>query len=214
MRNITKKKIAVCLIILLLLSAIIYLIFAGANIIGEICSTEVNAIINNLINESNDIVMRLDVFYSDYFTLMYDKNDNLSAIMANTGLINQITLIWNTEIQNRLNSIRMLNIKLPAGAITGSALLSQYGRELEINARVVSNCAITYKSELIHSGINQTLHRLILYTEVIADVTVPLTAQNVKVTQEIILAETLLPGAVPDSYLIGESSSDYLDLLP
>ena len=214
MRGGLKKKAICLLLIVAVICAAVYLYGTGANVIAEICTAEVNAKINDIINESNDIVMALDVFYADYFTLIYDKDEKITAIIANTGLINQMTLIWNTEIQNRLNEIRLMSIRLPSGVFTGSALLSQFGAETEINTQVVSNCAITYESKFIHSGINQTLHRLVLYTEVIADVTVPKRAEDVTVSQEVILAETVLPGEVPDSYLIGEDSCDYLDLLP
>ncbi len=214
MRGGIKRK-AICLfLILAVICVAVYLYFTGASVIAEICTAEVNAKINDIINESNDVVKELDVFYADYFTVLYDNEKKISGILANTGLINQMTLIWNTEIQNRLNAMRLMSIRLPSGVFTGSALLAQFGAETEINTQVVSNCAITYESKFIHSGINQTLHRLVLYTEVVADVTVPKRAKDVKVTQEIILAETVLQGNVPDSYLIGEGSCDYIDLIP
>lgn len=214
MQKRTIKKIATILLLVALVSGAVFACNNASNVLAKICSSEVNARINDIINRSNDVVMALDVFYKDYFTVMSDEDGQITAIIANTGLINQMTLIWNTEIQNRLNEMRLLKLSMPAGVMTGSSILSQFGAEIDVNAHVVSNCAITYKSKLVHSGINQTLHQLVLYTEIKADVSVPLRAKNVVVSQEVVLVETLLPGAVPDSYLIGDDSCDYLDLLP
>lgn len=214
MRKKVLKRIVAAILLILLLAGIVFVFNNASDVLAKICSTEVNARVNDIINESNDVVMALQIFYKDYFTVVYDKEEKISAIMINTGLINQMTLIWSTEIQNRLNELRLLQLSMPAGVMTGSSLLSQFGAEMNINAHVVSNCLVRYESKLIHSGINQTLHRLILYTEVESEVTVPVKAENVKVSQQVVLAETLLPGDVPDSYLIGDDSCDYLDLLP
>ena len=212
--NALRRKFIIFLIILLLFIACGYLFFTARFVLIDICSSEINAQINNIINEANDVVLALDVFYDDYFSFIYTKEGKLDAIMANVGLINQITLMWSTEIQNRLNKLRSLNIEIPIGVLTGSALLSQFGNVTNITARVISNCSIVYKSKFIQTGINQTLHRLILFTEINADIAVPQQANNVFVSQEVVLAETIIPGAVPDSYLIGDSACEYLDLLP
>ena len=182
--------------------------------IKRTCRADINAKINDIINVSNDKVINLDVFYADYFTIIYDENNDISAIKANTGLINQITLIWNTEIQNGLNKLRNTKIDMPFGALTGSSLLAKYGMDISIDSQVISNCAITYASHFMQAGINQTLHRFVLYTEIVAEIIVPSGVENVIVSQEIVLAETIINGKVPQSYLIGDGSLDFLDLIP
>lgn len=209
----TRKITAIAILTLFVLITINICVTASEVIVG-ICTSEINADINDIINESNNAVVDLKSFKDKYFNYEYSKDGKLTAIYPNTGLINQITLLWSTEIQNRLNKLRTLKIELPAGVFTGSALLSQFGVEIFVTARVVSTCDVRYESEFIRSGINQTLHRFVLYTDVNADIIVPRRAEDVYVTQEIVLAETIIVGDVPDSYLVGESSCEYLDLLP
>lgn len=209
-----KKKLFLVIVILLFVMTIIYLFCSGFKVLGELCTAEVNAEVNNIINASNEVVLGLDIFYEDLFTLRFDKDDKISAVIANSDLINKITLIWSTEIQNRLNQMRNLKFSIPSGVITGSALLAQFGVKLEATAQVVSNCLINYKSEFTSAGINQTRHRFILYTDVFANVSVPRAAEDVSVSQEIILAESILVGNVPSTYLIESSENSHLDLLP
>ncbi len=208
------RKLTAFLIAAIFILITIGIFITASDVICGICSSEIDADINDIINESNDVVLALKSFGEKYFNYEYTDDGKLTAIYPNTGLINQITLLWSTEIQNRLNELRALKIELPAGVFTGSALLAQFGVEIFVTARVVSSCNIRYKSEFIKSGINQTLHRFVLYTDVNADIIVPRHAEDIFVTQEIVLAETIIVGDVPDSYLIGDSSCDYLDLLP
>lgn len=54
-----------------------------------------------------------------------------------------------------------------------------------------------------------------MHVEITADVTVPSRAADVTVTQDTVLAETIIAGKVPSTYLIDSGgNSDYLDLLP
>lgn len=214
MRTHKKARLALGLILLLILSVTVFFVVRGTAVIKRTCRADINAKINDIINVSNDKVINLDVFYADYFTIIYDENNDIAAIKANTGLINQITLIWNTEIQNGLNKLRNTKIVMPFGALTGSSLLAKYGMDISIDAQVISNCAITYASHFTQAGINQTLHRFVLYTEIVAEIIVPSGVENVIVSQEIVLAETIINGKVPQSYLIGDGSLDYLDLIP
>ena len=118
MQKRTIKKIATILLLVALVSGAVFACNNASNLLAKICSSEVNARINDIINRSNDIVMALDVFYKDYFTVMSDEDGQITAIIANTGLINQMTLIWNTEIQNRLNEMRLVKLSMPAGVMT------------------------------------------------------------------------------------------------
>lgn len=214
MRFLRKSSIVLVVLLLFLLSFCVILAVRANAIITDTSTAEINARINDIINESNTYVMGLKVFYSDFFTLQYDKDGNVSTVIANTGLINQITLLWNTEIQQKLNELREIVFTFKAGFFTGSAFLSGYGIDMTVHAHTISNCAITYSSVFLNAGINQTLHRLILYTEVRSEITVPTGCDDVVVTQEMVLAENVINGKVPDAYLLGENSTNYLDLLP
>lgn len=207
-------KITIVFILIVILFFVVFLSIKGSEVTKTLCRSEVKAKINDVINQSNDRIVNLDMFYSDFFTVQYSSEQKVSSITANVGLINQLTLIWNTEIQKGLDRLRDMRFDLSLGTMTGNAFFSNYGATLSVKCQVVSNCAITYSSKFISAGINQTLHRLIMYTEVIGDIIIPGNAGKVEVNQEIVLAETIISGDIPDSYLIGEGSLNYLDLIP
>ncbi|MBR1747531.1 MAG: sporulation protein YunB [Clostridia bacterium] len=205
-------------ILLVLLTVVIaftiWFLIVGRRVVKETLSKDARAVVIDVINGSNEVLQRMDIFYDDYFTVSYDDKGEVRAVSANTGLINQMNMIIQTEIQNRLNAIRMLSASLPIGLFTGSTFLSSFGVSIPVRAEIVSNCYTVLKSEFSSVGINNTLHRLQIDCFVEVDMIVPTGTFVEDVSNEILIAETILPGKVPTTYIGENVSTDYLDLLP
>lgn len=215
MRKMSKlqKKLLIFLLIVLLVA--IYVLIFGMNLVSKLCAEEVRAEVINIINYSNEVIQALNLFYEDYFTVHYkDDKGKVDHITANTGLVNQVNMIIQTEIQNRLNNLRRMKLSLPFGVFTGSTVLSAFGSEIFINARVIGNCYTVLSSEFKTVGINQTLHRLQINCYVEINMLIPTRSVAADVTNEILIAENVIVGDVPSTYLGENTTTDYLDLLP
>lgn len=202
----------VLLLVFLLLAA--YFLIFGMNFVAEMCAEEVRAEVINIVNYSNEILQSLKIYYEDYFTIHSDGDGKIEFITANTGLINQVNMIIQTEIQNRLNNLRTMKFRLPAGVFTGSALFAHFGVGIPVTARVVSNCYTELDSEFTSLGINHTLHRLQINCYVETKLLIPSGRASADVTNEILMAENVIVGEVPSTYLGENTNTDYLDLLP
>ena len=156
----------------------------------------------------------MDIFYQDYFSVHYAADGNVDSVSANAGLINQVNTILQTEIQNRLNAFRTFTTELPFGALSGSSFLSDYGFPISVRAELVGNCYTKLKSEFSDYGINNTLHRLLIDCVVEMEMVVPTGIVLENVTNEFVLAETVISGKVPSTYLGENTNTNYLDLLP
>lgn len=214
MRKMSKFKKSLIVLLLILLLTGTYVLIFGMNTVAAMCAEEVRAEIINIVNYSNEIIQSLQIFYEDYFTIHTDKDGKIELITANTGLINQVNMIIQTEIQNRLNNLRSMKFKLPLGVFTGSSLLSHFGSRITVNAQVVSNCYTELSSGFTSLGINHTLHRLQINCYVEMEMLIPSRSIPSDVTNEIIIAENIIVGEVPDTYLGENTNTDYLDLLP
>lgn len=214
MRKLSKSKKIIIVAVLIFAMAAIYLSLVAANYVASLCAEEVRAQVTDIVNESNYFIKSLNVYYDDYFTIHTDKNGDIEFITSNTGLINQINIVVQTEIQNRLNNLRTLKLHFPIGAITGSAFLANYGWRVPVAVNVISNCYTRLKSEFYAKGINQTLHRLQVDCFVEMKILVPLKSVAADVTNEILIAENVIVGKVPETYLGEHVDTDYLDLIP
>lgn len=191
-----------------------YLCIVGRGVVSQAVGRTARAIVIDVINESNETIRKMDVLYENCFSVHYNDDGTVDSVTANTGLINQINMIVQTEIQNRLDSTRLLTFSMPFGAFTGSSFLSNYGADMPIRAQMVANCHTKLKSEFRSIGINTTLHRLQIDCIVKVDLIVPTDAFTEDVNNEILLCETVISGKVPSTYIGEKDMTNYLDLLP
>ncbi|HKL73270.1 MAG TPA: sporulation protein YunB, partial [Clostridia bacterium] len=201
------------IILIVIVSSVLYYNFVVMPIVCTLASQEIRSEVISIINYANTYLQSLSIFYDDYFKIYYDNNSNVSAISANTGLINQISMILQKQVQNQLNSMRTKTITLPVGAFTGSSLLATLGVEIPLNIETVCNCYSSVESKFESMGINQVKHSLVVTLHVDMEIVIPMRSEESTAFNDIVMAETIIVGDVPETYLT-QGTSDYLDLVP
>lgn len=214
MRKLNKKNKIIIAFLILTILITVYFFGVVLDLINTLCAEEAKAKVINLVNESNDILLSKKFFYQDYFKIIRDNNNEITTIMANTGLINQLNMIMQTEMQNKLNTLRNFYVAMPIGAFTGSALLAQFGFDIYLKVQTINNCYTEIISEFSSIGINHTIHRLIIRAVIDIEVLVPTKSFTDRVINDVIMAETIIVGKVPDTYIGGSFDTNYLDLMP
>ncbi|MBO5773744.1 MAG: sporulation protein YunB [Clostridia bacterium] len=155
-----------------------------------------------------------EVFYGDFYEYEKNKDGEIVLVRSNTASINAMNVYAQKEIQNSINSLKNDKISIPAGAFTGSSWLADKGDGIELNVLPVGAVETKLNSYFYHEGLNQTIHRLVLKVTTTVKVIVPVKAEDVSVSLEFLLAEDLIQGRVPDSYVTGISDDNIYDLLP
>ncbi len=214
MRKLTKKRKFFIVLLILIILITVYFFGVVLDLINRLCAEEARAKVINYVNESNDILMSRSFFYQDYFKIVRNDQNEITTIMANTGLINQLNMIMQTEIQNKLNTLRSFRVSLPIGAFTGSTLFAQFGFNVHLKVQTVNNCHTEVISEFTSVGINHTIHRLIIRAVIELEILIPTKSYTDTVINDVIMAETLIVGKVPDTYIGGNFDTNYLDLVP
>ena len=92
-------------------------------------------------------------------------------------------------------------VEVPLGVFTGIRLLQGYGKIINMQVIAINSVKCDVVSSFESAGINQTLHRLNM--EVSIDVAVLVLGQtgSFTMTSEVVVAETVIVGAVPQTYL-------------
>ncbi len=214
MSKFVKPKISIYIFAFLLIATVVIMAVFSVNMINTMCEEEAKAEIIDVINEGNGIVQNMALGYGELFNVYKDGEEKITMITANSALINSINIILRTEIQNRLNELREEIIYLPTGAFTGIPIFSSMGSNVPVTARIISNCHTEFISDFSEMGINQTRHRLRIRCKVDMELTVPSKTVEDVITHEILIAESVIVGEVPSTYLGENTTTDYLDLLP
>ncbi len=155
-----------------------------------------------------DVLSQENVTYDDLVEISYDSNGEVELIQLQTVRLNLIARKFYQVAQVYLDNMGKNGIDVALGAFTGLPFLTGIGPK--INLKLVSIGAMTsqFESVFLSSGINQTLHKV--YINLYASVSMILPAYTAKIDSvtEMLVAESVIVGDVPQVYL-GNSSLSF-----
>lgn len=138
--------------------------------------------------------------YEDLSTVIRDENNNITMIKINSIKMNEIMTNVATNIQNDLSNVDTSNMSISSGSLTGSRLLSGRGPKMNFKISVIGNVDVDMKSEFIQAGVNQTMHKIYLDVKCYVGVLTPYDNIEQEVSNEVLLAEAVIVGDVPETY--------------
>lgn len=190
--------------IFVIIALTIGIIFAGEflkDLSGQIAlsnaSDTITASINDKINEK---MSEGQYDYNYFVTLQKDDSGNITAISANMARINTLSSEILQEVIAATNN-GMEDIEIPLGNLLGSNLLMGRGPDIPVKIIMLTSSYADFRNEIESAGINQVKHQIILEVRVQIDVMLPWEVQSTEVLSEVLIAETVLVGNVPDTYL-------------
>lgn len=153
----------------------------------------VNDAINDVIGKGN--------YDLDYF-VSFEKNtdDEITAVSSNMAHINMLsTEILNSVISSTDNGV--LKIQIPVGNLSGLNTLMNKGPDIETQIIMLTSSRVDFKNEIKSCGINQAKYQLVLEVTIDIDILVPWGTQSTSTVTEVIVADTVIVGKVPDTFL-------------
>lgn len=154
---------------------------------------------DKIITESvSDIIEKNEYTYSDFAAVLYDESGRAASVEALTVNINRVQAELSEEINRRFADNSDAAAKISMGSLSGSYLLSGRGPTISIRVCPVGKATVSLKSAFDSAGVNQTRHRI--YAEVSAELISSLPIYSFETTEnfELLIAETIIVGDVPD----------------
>lgn len=152
----------------------------------------------------NDTINRTlagrDYGYDYFVTIDRDESGAVTAIKANMARINALSSELLSDIVEAADKGE-LSLSIPIGNILGSSLLLGKGPDIPVDITLLTSSRVDFKNELSAAGINQTKHEMKLDVVVDIDVVLPWRTVSTQVVTEILIAETVIVGEVPQTYL-------------
>ncbi len=211
-----KKFVLVTLVILAISLLLIglYLHFVVYPFVLNLSTATVNNMYSSVITEVADLLKDSQEFDVDFFHYEKDSAGAITAIIADTSNINQANFLVQRVVYQAVSRLQNVSVPIKLGAFSGSTLLAAYGPTVGVEIMPVGAVKCRFVSKFSSTGLNQTLHKI--YIEVTTDIDLMLPLENVSIAEksEILIAENVIVGAIPDTYLEGTSATDYLDLVP
>ena len=83
----------------------------------------------------------------------------------------------------------------------GSKLFANLGPNFKVFIIPLSSIVVDFYSEFEQAGINQTIHRIYMEINAKVQVVIPLSNKTVEITSNVPIAETVIVGEVPKTYI-------------
>lgn len=172
------------------------------------------SIATQAINQAVQEKIKEDMKYEDLIKVSYNNDGKVSIIQANTILMNQIASEIALGVQDNIKKISNTSeIKIPLGNTINSQILSQYGPKITVKIVPKGSVKVDFATEFEESGINQTIHRVYLTINVSVRIIVPLAADTANISSTVPIAETIIVGDVPGSY-VNIPKEDVTNVIP
>lgn len=218
-RDIKPRIFRIAVALTIFLAAFIFCtVYFRNNIVPTVMGSavaEVRAICTNSVNLAVTTVVGGGLKYDDLFTVVKDSNGDVSMVQANSPEINLISREIANLAQANLDALGSQEISVPAGTFTGLALLMGMGPEVTISVIPIGSALCDFVSYFTSAGINQTLHKIYINVHAVISIVTPIDEPTITVTAEVLVAENLIVGDVPQFYF-GNSvqNGGFMDLTP
>ncbi len=168
---------------------------------SQIAVSDASDIVTAQINKTIASIMRESDYSGDYFVRL-EKNDRgeITAISSNMARVNALS----AEILDRVigaTDSRTLTVSIPLGNLTGVSLLMGRGPGIPVRIIALTSSRVEFQNSIVTAGINQTKHQINLEVIVDIDILIPWSSESAQVVTEVLIADTVIVGQVPESYV-------------
>lgn len=127
-------------------------------------------------------------------------SNGITGVITNTSELTVLRSSAVTILTESLSDTDELSFKIPAGSLTGSTLLGGFGLPVKVRMVPIGDITADTRTEFIESGINQTLHKIVMRIKVTLNVICAGESSRLELACDAVLAETVIVGKVPDAY--------------
>ena len=196
-------RICTVVIVLLVLIIVLFFLFRSkfSKAMHHLSETQIRNATSDLINDAID--RQIEIGNIQYDRIVYfekDLNGRITALKTNMSEVNRLK----TDILNLINdeilTLDSSQIGVPIGSLILPEFFSGKGPAIPVQIMAIRNSDAAFSSSFSEAGINQTLQRITMTVSVDVTVLVLGETNSFTVTSQVVVAETIIVGQVPDTF--------------
>ena len=192
----------VLFLILVFLCVFIMLRGKYQDVIQELARIQVMNSTSDLTNDA--IARQMADGVIQYDRIVYFEKDldgKITALKTNMSEVNRLKTDILNIINDEILTLDTSDIGIPVGSLFLPEFFSGKGPAIPVHILSIRNSDAVFTSDFAQAGINQTLHQLTMEVSVDVAVLVLAKTESFTVTTEVVVAETVIVGDVPQTYL-------------
>ena len=141
------------------------------------------------------------VTYHDLVTLERSESGDIVALTSNMAHANVLRAQLLDTALTALNGLETMEMEIPLGTILDWDLFSGIGPDVNVRVLYTGTASAEFENVFSTAGINQTCHQI--FFRINADIAVLLPGRQCRTTvsTRVCVAETVIVGKVPETYL-------------
>ena len=171
-------------------------------VVGELAETQVKNATSDLTNDA--IARQIAAGNIQYDRIVYFEKDlqgRITALKTNIGEVNRLKTDILNIINDEILALDTADIGVPLGSLFLPEFLSGRGPAIPVQILSIRNSDAVFSSCFSEAGINQTLHQLNMTVQVDVTILVLGCTSSFSLTGDVVVAETVIVGDVPDTFL-------------
>ena len=182
-------------------------------LLASLATTKVSNTVTRIVSEAvYQAIEDGEIRYDGLVTFEKDETGQITAVRSNMAAFNHLQADILDTILTRIDQVSARELSIPVGTLTGFSLLAGRGPRISVRMESVGSSEANFHNEFVSAGINQTKHQIILTVDVSVSILLPGFTTATKVSNSFIVAETVIVGAVPDTYTYFATEPDtYLE---
>ena len=154
------------------------------------------------------------VTYEDLMNVKMDQNGQVALLSANTMAMNRLATRAGDAALRRLNNMSSERVTVPLGAVLGTTLFSGSGPGVPVSIVPIGSIFTDFATEFEACGINQTRHKVYLQVTANIRIVIPTGAKTTQVSANMLVAESIIVGRVPEGFVGYDLTEEELNMVP
>jgi len=147
------------------------------------------------------------VSYEELVDVRMDDRGQVALLSANTMRMNRLADKAGAAALRRLQNMSSERVTVPLGAALGMTLFAGSGPGVPVSIVPIGSIRTDFATEFEACGINQTRHKVYLKVTASIRIVIPTGAKTTEVSANMLVAESIIVGSVPEGFVgynIGE----------
>lgn len=194
--------------VIVLMIPVVFLIFLTLfrikynSSIKQLAKTQVTNATSDLINDAIDT--QIEIGNIQYERIVYFEKDlegRITALKTNMSEINRLKTDILGIINDEILALDVDTLGISVGSLLFPEIMVGRGPEIPVQIIAIRNSDASFESKFTEAGINQTMHQLSMNVVIDVSILVLGRTESFTVSSQVVVAETIIVGDVPDTYL-------------
>lgn len=211
-----KRRLLLFTLVLLLALVLGWAVLDGnlTRVVLSLADARARSLAVQVLNAAVEETIASGVSYDQLMNVTAGPDGSVRLIQANTAEMNRLASRVTLLAQKKLEELEDQTISVPLGSALGLTIFAGSGPKIPVQILPVGAVTPRFDTEFQTAGINQTRHKLLLTLTATVRLVIPTGASVMEASTQMAVAESIIVGQVPDSFVDLNGDSEMLDLIP